>query len=372
MDRAKHITEGRQQPSSDGYRELVTGLASVLERVGGDGFYDSLAEGVAQFFGCNRWLVIRYARYAKPKFLVNRSMTEQAVASYLKTFYRIDPLLRMVRRGTSEAVITFDELRQNAQDTLFHDEMFNTARIRDELVFLLPAIGGVSIALCLDRGERGFSSADTAQARDIHATLDQLHRLHVNQSLRASTGYTLEQSDAAMMILDAGGHILFRTADWITNITPESEADFVSAAGRSAQGSRRIAPEFILHWETLAPSNAIAPGGTCVVFEHVSPGYMYLPAEDWRAQFAISHDLTQREVDIVSRLLTGEPTARIADALSISAGTVRNHKHRLYSKLDITSERELFCMIFDDLVRRQMDVRQNVQATSPGAAPRPV
>ncbi|MEM9010887.1 MAG: LuxR C-terminal-related transcriptional regulator [Pseudomonadota bacterium] len=360
MDRETQPVGAPSRASSDGYREFVATLASVLERVGRDDFYDCLSEGVARFFGCRRWLVIRYARYAKPKFLVNRSMTEEAVASYLSTYYRIDPLLRMVRRGSSEAVITFDELRRSAQDTLFYDEMFNTARIRDELVLLLPAIGGVSIALCLDRGRRHFSPTDIARAHDIHATLDRVHRLHVNQSLWARTGHTLDQSGAAMMILDAGGHILFRTADWMANVAPESEADVMSAARQAPQGSRRIAPEFILHWETLEPSNAIAPGGTCVVFEQVSPGYMYIPAEDWRARFAASHDLTQRETDIVSQLLNGEPTARIADALSISAGTVRNHKHRLYFKLDITSERELFCLIFDELVGRKTDVGQNI------------
>jgi len=350
VDRETHLTEGRERAASDGYRGFLEGLASVIDSVGRDDFYDRLSESVARFVGCKRWLVIRYARYAKPKFLVNRSMPEEAVAGYLDTHYRIDPLLRMVRRGTAEAVVTFEQLRRNAQDTVFYDEMFHTALIRDELVFLLPAIGGVSVALCLDRGKRSFSTSDIARARHIHATLERLNRLHVNQSLWARTGHTLDQPDVAMIILDTGGNILFRTASWAASVAPDSEGEFAADAGRSAQGSRRVAPERMLHWETLESSNAIAPGGTCVVLEQVSPGYMYVPTEDWRSQFAASYDLTQREIDIVSRLLTGEPTARIAEALNISAGTVRNHKHRLYFKLDITSERELFSMIFDELV----------------------
>jgi RNA polymerase sigma factor (sigma-70 family) len=58
----------------------------------------------------------------------------------------------------------------------------------------------------------------------------------------------------------------------------------------------------------------------------------------------LSGGLTPRERDIVRLVLGGFPTAAIADRLGISPGTVRNHRKRLYAKLDITSERELFSL----------------------------
>jgi len=51
--------------------------------------------------------------------------------------------------------------------------------------------------------------------------------------------------------------------------------------------------------------------------------------------------------------LAGQQTNRerfvIASRLGVSAGTVRNHRHRLYYKLDITTERELFNMFISHL-----------------------
>jgi DNA-binding CsgD family transcriptional regulator len=52
--------------------------------------------------------------------------------------------------------------------------------------------------------------------------------------------------------------------------------------------------------------------------------------------------LTPREREIVTLILQGHPSVSIARRLGISRGTVKNHRRRLYQKLDITSERELF------------------------------
>jgi DNA-binding CsgD family transcriptional regulator len=52
--------------------------------------------------------------------------------------------------------------------------------------------------------------------------------------------------------------------------------------------------------------------------------------------------LTRRERDIVALILSGQPSLRIAGRLGISRGTVKNHRRRIYRKLQIASERELF------------------------------
>lgn len=51
--------------------------------------------------------------------------------------------------------------------------------------------------------------------------------------------------------------------------------------------------------------------------------------------------LTRQESQIVELSLTGYPNVVIARELGITKGAVRNHKWRLYRKLDITTEREL-------------------------------
>ena len=46
-------------------------------------------------------------------------------------------------------------------------------------------------------------------------------------------------------------------------------------------------------------------------------------------------------------VLSGYPTATIASKLGISVGTTKNHRRKIYQKLDITTERELFLQYFN-------------------------
>jgi DNA-binding CsgD family transcriptional regulator len=59
--------------------------------------------------------------------------------------------------------------------------------------------------------------------------------------------------------------------------------------------------------------------------------------------------LSRRERQLVELILAGHPTAGIARRLGISPGTVKNHRHRIYGKLDITTERELFLQYFEHM-----------------------
>jgi DNA-binding CsgD family transcriptional regulator len=69
-----------------------------------------------------------------------------------------------------------------------------------------------------------------------------------------------------------------------------------------------------------------------------------LPPIDYRKAVDeyLREELTPRERDIVGLILLGYPTAEIAARLKLSVNTIKNHKKRMYLKLDITTERELF------------------------------
>lgn len=60
-------------------------------------------------------------------------------------------------------------------------------------------------------------------------------------------------------------------------------------------------------------------------------------------------ELSLRERELVQLILAGHPTATISDRLGITVGTVKNHRRRIYEKLDITTERELFLQFFQHL-----------------------
>jgi DNA-binding CsgD family transcriptional regulator len=60
-------------------------------------------------------------------------------------------------------------------------------------------------------------------------------------------------------------------------------------------------------------------------------------------------ELSARERQLVELILAGYPTALISKRLGITVGTVKNHRRRIYEKLDITTERELFLQYFEHL-----------------------
>lgn len=87
-----------------------------------------------------------------------------------------------------------------------------------------------------------------------------------------------------------------------------------------------------LHAVAVKPAALAAPAATGAPNARAEPS---LPASLWP-------ELSARERELVALVLAGHPTAGIARRLGITVGTVKNHRRRIYQKLDITTERELF------------------------------
>jgi DNA-binding CsgD family transcriptional regulator len=64
----------------------------------------------------------------------------------------------------------------------------------------------------------------------------------------------------------------------------------------------------------------------------------------------LRRELTPREHEILHLILLGYPNIKIAERLKLSVNTIKNHKKRMYVKLDITTERELFLAFVNFLV----------------------
>ena len=72
-------------------------------------------------------------------------------------------------------------------------------------------------------------------------------------------------------------------------------------------------------------------------FEHHS-----CPGQEERFQNFGRDTLTEREQEIVQLILIGHNSNSIASKLSVSLSTVKTHRRNIYSKLDISSQAELF------------------------------
>jgi DNA-binding CsgD family transcriptional regulator len=55
--------------------------------------------------------------------------------------------------------------------------------------------------------------------------------------------------------------------------------------------------------------------------------------------------LSSRELDVVSRLLTGDRVPAIAQQLFLSQGTIRNHLSSAFAKLGVSSQQELIALL---------------------------
>lgn len=72
--------------------------------------------------------------------------------------------------------------------------------------------------------------------------------------------------------------------------------------------------------------------------------------------------LTSRESKIVEAAVIGRTTHRIAEDMSISMPTVRNHLAHVFDKLEIASREELISLLLTRVLRRAefRAVKQNI------------
>jgi DNA-binding CsgD family transcriptional regulator len=323
---------------------LIGELAGVAAAIGSREFYAVALAALGRLLGCERQLAMRYAQFAKPQFLVNHSLSAEAEALYTQKLYRIDPLLGLVRTQVVERVLTTIDMRGEENGPIYFEDLYRSAQIYDELVVLLPAAGGVWVALCLDVNDRQFRADEVAFVRLVYPLIDSLHQRHISSCLSGHRGGYLNDSQLAVMVLDSQGGACFRNGIWSGKVTAAEEALICAASANTAAGVQSLNEQDVVHWERLEAGNALAPGGRIFVVEGRSPGYLGI--DTLFSQLAADYELTPRECEIIGLSLRGLSTAAIAKCLDIGAGTVRNHKHRLYAKLDVTSEREIASLIF--------------------------
>ena len=183
-----------------------------------------------------------------------------------------------------------------------------------------------------------------AFVRLIYPLIDSLHQRHIWSCLSGHRGGYLSDSQLAVMVLDSQGEACFRNGIWSGKVTVPRGGCHPQRLCQFGAGVHSLNEQDVVHWQTLEAGNALAPGGRIFVVEGRSPGYLGI--DTLFSQLAADHDLTPRECEIIGHSLRGLSTAAIAKRLAIGAGTVRNHKHRLYAKLDVTSEREIASLIF--------------------------
>jgi len=319
-------------------------MARAVGNIGMPGFYESIVELVRQMIPCDFWIIARYDALSRPLILSENGMNVDAKALYSDQLWQRDPLSRETGDSGRRAISLHEMRLGGSLDTVYSSYVQSALGIEDELALLFPISGDSFLALCLDRQRLAFSQAELELARELQTMLIELHRQHVLRSIDQKASLFLHRSGYGkpeIMILSANQKVLYKTDTWSDAAIQAFEREpqpseigggpAVETFGRDGWSMVRLKDD---------GDNAILSGADIFLLRRATAD-----PTGRIEQFAKLHRLTERQRQIVALSLQGHPNAQIASKLGISVGGVKNHKLRLYEKLDITSERELLSTV---------------------------
>ncbi|WP_414901789.1 helix-turn-helix transcriptional regulator [Sphingomonas flavalba] len=316
-------------------------LGGVIGSVGTNAFYQSLGEFASEYLDSKRWMLMRYRKFARPEIIVNRAISRQTATIYLDGLYRLDPILQMVTRGTPPPVTSFRELRSQGEHDASYDGLYRRSFVEDELIVFSPDLGGAYLVLTLGYRDASFTPGDLHHAGLLRDIVVPLHRLHIERSLARDIDTPREDNPTRKAVCDVDGRVLHRSANWDFPESDVVDQIMAEVSGGGGPAAPVRIGDYILHWDQIAADHPLAPNGRVFLLESRSPGYVQGDIEGSLASFAETNNLTPREHELIRLTIRGYPTSGIAQKLNLTVGTVKSYKHRLYEKLDITTEREV-------------------------------
>ncbi len=345
IDISRATADSRQRSGRADISPVVDAVSSIAEAVGRSDFYAVALKALGGLFDCSYYCAMRYTQFGSPRFLHHNWLTDEEVRLYNRELYRLDPAFSLVRSGETTPVFSFIQIANENPVSVFFKNLEHMIRVKDELVFLLPAAGGIWAALCIDRIEQPFTDDDIAFAAMIHPLVDRLHRLHIDRTLLGPRNGYGSEGDLAVLVTDQDGRVVLSNQAWSEVVDDAEPLDVTAIAAGRKSGVHFLASEAVLYWEPLEATHAVAPFGRIFVIEHHSPGAIGLNLESLIASVRVQYRLTPRECEVVRLVLQGRNVVEISDRLAVSIGTVRNHKQRLYRKLGVNTEREMFPLL---------------------------
>ena len=313
----------------------AAGAASAA--LGGESFYDRLLEVLATVVETDLLALMRYSSFGAPDLIIPREIRAEVEAPYNSGLYAFDPFHHYWQTVGRPAV---KSLRQLATTELWKSryalELLRAAHVSDEIAIFLPPLGGASPTLILDRASGQFTVTELTRVERVFPLLAGLHNAHLKAII--SRGMIAQVAEKPLRLVDRSGKELAANPAWQKLVAEPGSGLAEALVNLAGAGPTRASlPDGrLLIRSSLAADFGAAPEGLCDQIEVPALSDPLASPEGWLAP------LTQRERQIVSLTLEGHPIAGIAKRLGVRRGTIKNHRLRLYQKLDITTERELF------------------------------
>ena len=318
-------------------------LGELARAIGTDPFYERLLSLFGALIGHDSAWIIRYSRVAAPDVRFTRNVPQHVLEIYQSTFFAVDPFFRFWTEVSKPGVVALKDVL-TPDNALYREGFQIKARFSDEMALFFPVIGHSGLALFLQRTHVPFSDDDRAKARHIFPALEGIHRAHVGR-LFYELRYRSDHADRALiqapaLILDRCGTPAYMSPAWreaelkVAGLR-ESVAAWHHDGRSTAEPALHVKPNHQIRIEAFDRDFPLAPEGFMLILEQAST------LDDKLAAALTKLELTGRERDILTLTVQGKTTGEIAQALAISKGTIKNHRLRMYRKLNVTSERAL-------------------------------
>ncbi len=327
-------------------KAAMEALGRAAGSIGLDGFYQALLEALGCCLAHDLAAVMRYSPFSQPDLLLGTDYGPDFSLNYANSLYRYDPFYRYWTEITRPGVITLaDVVTTEADQQHYVSAILSDVSVTDEIVLFLPPVGRSSIALFLDRRGGTYSSVDISRAKILYDLIAGLHTAHVNAVFgSARPGHagmgTLMPDRWPTRVLDRGGDEISRNCAWSVYDKEHGGVLAQALPQLAIAGRAPLAAGLILHRTALPTTFHLAPCGSVETIEPlglspIAPSKITIPDRLGRL-------LSRREQDIVGLMLRGYPTKLIAGRLGLTQGTIKNYRRRIYDKLDVTTEREVF------------------------------
>ncbi|MFX0545118.1 response regulator transcription factor [Roseovarius sp. S1116L3] len=300
---------------------FLDALPAAMDAVGTARFEKQLADAIGCALSYDFITMARYSVHEKPRFLIHSYTFPSHMAElYLSQFVDADPYIEHWRSAEEPGVVWLQDIAFSRKRYRRYTEVFlPQIGVCDEIGVFMPAVARDSVAFFYNRREQLFSPEDVEAARTVFDAAAALYRLHI-RTLLAQEGAARDGSPSLgnpARATSGSGATIWYTNEWSAQQRPDlALVEVAGAEPAQAPETYRATP---LRQERAVRRASLA---------------------GWVAQLG----LTPREREIVAAALTGEANAGIAAALGLSVGNVKNHKRRIYAKLDIASERDLLAM----------------------------
>lgn len=324
-------------------------LGEAGRAVGSEEFHERLLDVVRLIVPAERSQVVQYFRFAPPRMWATHGIPQPLMDLYLRGYYRYDPFLQHWREHGACAVLTLADVSSpRLAREAYVATFLSKAGLADEVGVHLPWVGRSTVVLFLERTSSRFSPHEASLLKALYPALHGLNRAHISKLFCALGGGTGRRSSRfhagqAIMIVDARGEQIFTSAAWRKRASDPDIAAALKAVSAEAKPQPRLGRSWLLHVELLGEAAPLAPGGRVYLLDD-RRGAAQPDLSDELITTVCGVPLTPREIQIVRFILAGYPRALIARALGVTVGTVKNHRLRLYYKMDITSERELLAL----------------------------